>query len=132
MIRNIIAVVVGLISAIGIFLIAESINLKLHPTPENIDFKDANAVKSYYLNQPLPFWLLVLAGWIVGSFVCGLLIKIISKTSNNRLPMIAGSILTLSAVANFLSFPHPTWFIVIGLVVFLPCTFFGHYLFKIK
>jgi len=130
--RNIISVVIGLATAIITFIIAEIINASLHPVPTNLDYKDSIAVKAFYENQPLSMWLLVLAGWIIGSLLCGLLIKIITKNDNRKLPIIAGIILTLSAVANFFSLPHPTWFIVIGLIVFIPSTLFGHKLYTVK
>jgi hypothetical protein len=68
---------------------------------------------------------LVLAGWVLGSFLCGFVIKWISKSYNKTLPIIAGSILTLSAVANFFAIPHPIWFIVVGLLSFIPSTLLG-------
>jgi hypothetical protein len=130
--RNILSVVVGLATAIIIFLIAETINGNLHPAPPTLDYKDTIAVKAFYENQPLSLWLLVLAGWIIGSLLCGFLIKLISKSGNKKLPIIAGCILTLSAVANFFSLPHPTWFIVVGLLAFIPSTLLGHNLYKLK
>jgi len=130
--RNIISVVVGLVTAVVTFLIAETINESLHPTPANLNFKDSQVVKFFYENQPLSLWLLVLAGWIMGSLLCGFLIKLISKNENKNLPIIAGIILTLSAVANFFSIPHPTWFIVVGLIVFIPSTLIGHKLYKVE
>jgi hypothetical protein len=130
--RNILAVVVGLVTAIITFLIIESINGNLHPAPATLDYKDTMAVKAFYENQPLSLWLLILAGWIIGSLLCGFLIKRISKSDNKKLPIIAGSILTLSAVANFFSLPHPAWFIVVGLLVFIPSTLIGHNLYKLK
>ena len=130
--RNILSVVIGLATAVITFLIAETINANLHPTPKNLDFKDSNAIKAFYENQALSLWLLVLAGWIIGSLLCGLLIKVISKNDNKKLPMIAGVLLTLSAVANFFSLPHPTWFIVVGLIVFIPSTLLGHKLYQVK
>jgi len=130
--RNIISVVVGLVTAVVTFLIAETINGNLHPAPTTLDFKDSVAVKTFYENQPLSLWLLVLAGWIIGSFLCGFLIKLISKSDNKKLPIIAGCILTLSAIANFFSLPHPTWFIIVGLLIFVPSTLVGHNLYKIK
>jgi hypothetical protein len=130
--RNILSVVVGLATAIITFLIVETINASLHPTPGNLDFQDSIAVKTFYENLPLLFWLIVLAGWIIGSLLCGLLIKIISKKEYRKLPIIAGIILTLSAVANFFSLPHPTWFVIVGLMVFIPSTFLGYNLYKFK
>ncbi|MDD2987305.1 hypothetical protein [Flavobacterium sp.] len=130
--RNILSIVVGLATAIITFLIAETINGNLHQAPTTLDYKDTIAVKAFYENQPLSLWLLVLAGWITGSLLCGFLIKCISKSDNKKLPIIAGCILTLSAVGNFFSLPHPTWFIVVGLLVFIPSTLLGHNLYKLK
>ena len=130
--RNIISVVVGLVSAIVVFVIAETINSSLHPTPQTLDYNDSIAVKAFYDNQPLSLWLLVLVGWIVGSALCGFLIKLISKKEKQHLPIIAGSILTLSAIANFFSLPHPTWFIIVGLIIFIPSTLLGHKFYKLK
>jgi len=130
--RNILSVVVGLATAIITFLIAETINGNLHPAPTTLDYKNTIAVRAFYENQPISLWLLVLAGWVIGSLLCGFLIKLISKSDNKKLPIIAGCILTLSAVANFFSLPHPTWFIVVGLLVFIPSTLLGHRLYKLK
>ena len=130
--RKIISVIVGLVVAVIIFLVAETINGTLHPAPQTLDFKDNIAVKTFYENQPLSLWLLVLSGWLIGSILCGFLIKFISKSDNKKLPIIAGCILTLSAIANFFSLPHPIWFIIVGLLVFIPATIFGHNLYKIK
>lgn len=130
--RNIISVVVGLVSAIVVFVIAETINSSLHPAPQTLDYNDSIAVKAFYDNQPLSLWLLVLVGWIIGSVLCGFLIKLISKKENPQLPIIAGSILTLSAIANFFSLPHPTWFIIVGLIIFIPSTLLGYKSYKLK
>ncbi|MBK8414368.1 MAG: hypothetical protein IPL22_07545 [Bacteroidetes bacterium] len=119
MIRNILSAITGLAAAIVTFLIVESINGAIHPIPPTLDFQDNTAVKTFYNNQPFSMWLLVLAGWITGSFLCGLLIRLISGSSDKKLPFIAGIILTLSAVTNFYLLPHPTWFIVAGLLVFV-------------
>lgn len=130
--RNILSVMVGLVTAILTFVLAETINATLHPVPPSLDFTNSLDVKSFYENQPLSLWLLVLLGWIIGSLLCGLVIKWISKNNNQKLPIIAGCILTLSAVANFLSLPHPIWFMVVGLLVFIPSTLLGHKLFKLN
>lgn len=130
--RNIISVVVGLVSAIVVFVIVESINSSLNPVPQNLDYNDSVTLKTFYENQSLSFWLLILAGWIIGSVLCGFLIKLIGKNESIKLPIIAGIILTLSAVANFVSIPHPTWFIIVGLIIFIPSVLLGRYLYKIK
>lgn len=132
MIRKILSVILGLAIAVATFIITETLNNRLHPVSSSLDYTDNIAVKTFYENQALSFWLIVLIGWTLGSFLCGFLIKIISKSENKILPTIAGVLLTLSAVANFFTFPHPIWFIIIGLIVFIPSTLFGHKLYKIN
>lgn len=124
--RNILSVLAGIVAAVITFVIAETINGSLHPTPLNFDFNNQEAVQSFYGNQPISFWLIVLLGWLIGSILCGFLIKKISQSDQKNLPIIAGIVLTLSAVANFTLLPHPTWFIIVGLLVFIPCTLLGH------
>ncbi|MCU0322319.1 MAG: hypothetical protein MUE72_07880 [Chitinophagaceae bacterium] len=130
MMRNVISVIAGLATAIITFLLVESLNNSLHPVPNNLDFKDPLAVKTFYEQQPVTLWLLVLLGWAMGSFFCGLLIQLIGKNPNKKLPIIAGSILTVSAIANFVLLPHPIWCIVVGLLIFIPSTIIGHQLMK--
>jgi hypothetical protein len=48
------------------------------------------------------------------------------------LPIIAGVVLTLAAIANFFLIPHPIWFIIIGLIVFIPSVLIGHKFHKIN
>ena len=132
MLRNILSVIAGLIAAMVTFVIAETINAMLHPAVKTVDFNDKAAVKTFYENQPITLWLLVLVGWFLGALLCGFLIKYLTKSNSKNLPIIAGSLLTLSAVANFFSIPHPTWFIVVGLIIFIPATLLGHNLYKLK
>lgn len=127
--RNIISIIVGIITAGLIFTIVETINMKLHPFPAEIDINDKVGLKNHFSQLPILFWAMVLFGWAIGAMICGFLIRLISKSESTKLPLIAGTILTLTAVINFLSFPHPTWFIIVGLVVFIPMTLLG---FKIR
>ncbi|MEM6879388.1 MAG: hypothetical protein AAF544_12555 [Bacteroidota bacterium] len=128
--RNILSVIIGLVAAVAIFTLAETINSSLHPAPADLNIEDPAAVKAFYQSQPLSLWLLVLSGWVLGSLACGFLIKLVSKSDRKQLPIIAGGLLTLSAVANFFLIPHPTWFVVTGLLVFIPSTLLGHTLYR--
>ncbi|MCU7695496.1 hypothetical protein ACFSPU_12530 [Haoranjiania flava] len=130
--RNIISVIVGLVSAMVVFFIVETINSSLHPIAQTFDYKDSIAGKAFHKHQPLTLWLFVLAGWIIGSALCGFIIKLVSKNENKKLPITAGSILTFSAIANFFFLPHPAWFIIVGLLIFIPSTLLGHNSYKLK
>ena len=127
--RNIISVILGILLAGLIFTIIETINIKLHPFPFGLNHNDKAELMNYFNTLPMLFWSLILSGWAIGSFAAGFLIRFISKSDSIKLPFVAGAILTLTAVINFLSLPHPTWFVIVGLVVFIPMTLLG---FKMK
>lgn len=130
--RSVLSVIAGLITAVITFVIVEKVNDLLHPFPANFDFKNSEAVADYFGSQPLLYWMMVLLGYILGSLLCGFFIKYIKKEDKKKLPIIAGSILTLSAVSNFMLIPHPTWFIVLALIIFIPVTLLGHSLYKLN
>jgi hypothetical protein len=125
MIKPILSVLAGLAAAVALFLLGEQMNHSLYPTPLGFDFSNAQAVKTFYDNQPLAYWLIALLVWAIGSFACGAIIKIISKSPKPLLPLIAGGILTASGIANIFSLPQPLWFSIIGLLIFLPSVYLG-------
>jgi hypothetical protein len=124
MLRNIISVIIGLITAIITFVIAEYINHALYPFPQ--DIKTQNALQEYMLQLPLGYWLIILAGWFTGSLLSGILIQKISKSSNIYLSLIAGIVLTLSSIYNLFALPHPLWFSVLAVILFIPTVLLGN------
>jgi hypothetical protein len=132
MTRKIFAVIAGVITAILCFVSVETLNHQIHPFPASLNFNNAKQVNEYMQTVPLSFWLLVLAGWAVGSVLAGFVIQKISKTDSVFLPSIAGIVLTLSSIANLFAFQHPIWFMVLALILFVPAVFLGNVLAKGK
>lgn len=130
--RNIFSVIAGLFVAILTFLIFESITSKMYPGPANLNFKDTEAAKLYFSSQPVLFWFLILLGWILGSILCGIVIKRLTPMDSKKLAVIAGFLLTVSAIVNFFTYPHPTWFMILSIFIFVPCVLFGYQFYKSK
>jgi sugar phosphate permease len=125
MIKNILAVIAGIAGAMATFMLFEQISHSIYPFPAETNMNDKVAMTAYMEKFPLAGLLLVLAGWIIGSINCGFLISVISKSGNRNLPLIAGGFLTLSAIINMYTIPHPVWFMIIGVLVFVPSVLFG-------
>jgi hypothetical protein len=70
----------------------------------------------------IPAWavLLVLAGSVLGALLGGWIVGRLSPWKPVVLAAIVGGLFTLGQVANLQSTPHPTWFVVPGLLAFLP------------
>lgn len=123
MIRNFLAVLAGLIVAVLVFVVFEQINHSIFPLQKSAD-------GGFII--PTQFLLVVIVGWLIGSFLAGLIVKLISQSNSKILPLIAGIILTLSGIANLFAVSHPLWFAVISILIFVPTVFFGHSIYKIK
>lgn len=132
MIKSTLSVLAGLGAAVIIFLLGEQINHSIYPIPTGFDFSNTAAVKTYYDKQPLAYWLIVLCTWVIGSVACGAIITFISKSERIVLPLIAGVVLTASGIANAFALPHPAWFVVVGLLIFLPSVYAGFRMFQKK
>ena len=125
MLRKIISVVVGLMAAMLVISIVESLNTKLYPLPKDIDIADREAMQTYISSLPTTALIIVLAGYVLGSFVCGLLIRIISK-SDDKIPVyLAGLGLTTAGSVNAFSFTHPWWFMVLSVIIFIPVALYS-------
>lgn len=123
MLRMIGAVIAGLLTG-GILIAAvEGISSTVYPLPEGLDMADRAALANYTMNMPMGAYLFVLAGWILGAFGGGAVAVIISKHS--RTAIIVGAILTLGGLANMYMIPHPTWFWIVGVLVFIPSAVAG-------
>lgn len=124
--RNILASFGGLASAILIFMLFEFTSSAVYPTPPGFDYNDPEAMQKYVEALPLGALMLVLAGYITGSFVCGFVLAKIARNEKKILPLIAGTILTLAGFANVMNIKHSLWFSVLVLVVFIPFVLLGY------
>ncbi len=124
--RNILATFGGLASAILVFIVFELIGSTVYPTPVGFDYNDPAAMKSFVDTMPLGALMLVLAGYITGSFVCGFVMAKFARNEKKILPLIAGATLTLAGFANVMNIKHSLWFSVLVLVVFIPFVLVGY------
>lgn len=124
--KNIFGIIGGLITAMIIFMLFEYFSKTLFPSPKNIDFADKIAMKSYIDALPVFAFLIILAGYAVGSFLCGFVIGTVSKTENTTLPVIAGLILTAGGISNIFMIPHPVLFSILNIIIYIPMVLFGH------
>jgi len=66
MMRNVLAVVAGVVAAVAVMMACEFANSQLYPFPEGMDVYDIEKVRSFAATMPLSALMLVAAGWTVG------------------------------------------------------------------
>ncbi len=125
-VRNILAVISGLVlgSAVnmGIIMISGSII----PPPEGVDNTTMEGLKvGMHLFLPKHFLFPFLAH-AIGTFAGALLAAIISVNRKMQLALVVGVFFLAGGIANILMLPSPLWFTVVDLVgAYIPMAFLG-------
>lgn len=130
MLRLVIAVAVGLFAAFLVIAGVEWLSALRYPLPKGLDIADYRAMAAYIANLPTGALINVLVGWALGSMVCGFFIRIISKSKSKTPAYLAGLVLLTTGIVNTFTYPHPVWFMVIGVLLFIPCTLLGHSMYR--
>lgn len=129
MVRKILAVIAGLLSAILIFMIMQAIGGAIYgkpQMPEGGGMPDPAAMAEYIKGLPIGAFVLLALGYIIGSTAGGFIARKISLSDSLVVPVIIGVVLTLAWVANISMVPHPIWLTVVGFFCYIPFTILGH------
>jgi pimeloyl-ACP methyl ester carboxylesterase len=121
--RHIGAVIAGLIVAFALVAGAEGIVHVLYPPPPGTNMEDFEQVKRFIATLPLPAYLLVLAGWLIGTFVAAWLAAKIAR--NPIAGYIVGALLLAAGIFNAIKIPQPVWFSIASFVIYVGATIGG-------
>ena len=108
-IRNISAVVVGLVIGMAFNMAMVVLNTALHPMPAGVGFDDPEGMAAYIATLPLMALVLVLMAHVGQAFFGGLVAAVISGNASMVVAMIVGVLSMLAGIANMLSMPLPAW-----------------------
>lgn len=119
-------VVAGFIVASIAMLLLEWINSLFFPLPENLDWMDPAAVQAFTASLPWTAYVLVILGYIIGSFKGGFVTTYFSGETTYRMSLVLGVLLTLAAIANILMLGHSYVFAAVSLPTFIVFSYLGH------
>ena len=97
------------------FLVVAAIELVAHAVyaPSVMpDISTPEAMAAYVGSMPLGAFLFVLAAYVAGTVVGGFVGIAIARRHAMRFAGLAGGLILLASIANFVAIPHPTWFVV--------------------
>jgi len=125
--RNIASVVVGLIAGMALMLVIQGIGMIVIPLPPGVDFRDTESIKAAMAagRIPLASLLVVLFSHGAGSFLAGWVCGRVANRSPAVLTCVVGGLLTLAGIMNLVAIPHPMWFGVVDLLLYIPCAWCG-------
>lgn len=126
--RSIAAILAGFVVASIVMMIVETINGNiLYPELGKIaaGMTDREQIRALIASAPIGALLVVIVGWILGSFAGGLIAALIAARSTLTHAIVLGVLLTCAGVANNLMIPPPMWFWIVSLFVFVPPAYLG-------
>jgi hypothetical protein len=124
MLRNILSIVAGVLVGIIVLFCVELTGHLISPPPA-INFNDIEAMKAYTANAPSIVFIMLIAAYMAGSFVGGLVAGTIAKQKKLDNALSVGGILLGLGTYNLFSLPHPMWVVVSGIIVFIPFAWIG-------
>lgn len=123
-------VIAGFIAASVVMMVFEYTNSFLYPLPQDLDWTNAEAVQALTASLPWTAYILVLLGWMAGSFAGGYVATHLSEERQYRVTLALGILLTLAGIWNVILIGHSTLFNILALPQFLIFTYVGQWYFR--
>ncbi len=130
MARNIIAVITGLFVAFLATYFVYNINSSLFPISEDINPSDMDAMKEYMSSLPIGAFIIVIIAHIIGSFSGALTASKIALNHQKKLALFIGAFMLVMGIIRVILTPHPIWFMIIDIMVYLPSAYWGFRVFS--
>jgi hypothetical protein len=122
-VRGLLGVTGGLILGVLCVVGFELVSSLVFPMPKSLNMKDPAAMAEYVSTLPIAALVLVLAGYLVGTLAGSFTA---AKIGQSQIPgYIVGACLLIAGVSNMMMIPHPTWFWVASIVIFIAMTILG-------
>lgn len=120
MIRNVAAIIGGIVTAFVTVMLIDMLNHVVYPPPAGLDFSDPQAIRPYFDTLPIGAFLLIMASSVVAAFVGTLVASYVGTIRPRNCAVVVGGMVFAATVANFIAIPHPMWLAVatlLGVVV---------------
>lgn len=110
MVKNILAVVGGIIGGGILVGLIESLGHSMYSTSEEIDPSDVEAMTAFVEGLPFGALAIVVLAHALGAFMAGFFASRISESNHFTLGLIAASFILLGSLVSLFSIPgHPLW-----------------------
>lgn len=109
----------ALLVASVVMMVFEFTNSHFFPLPSDLDWNNHDAVVAFTDTLPWTAYILVLMGWVGGSFLGGWVAVFLSKVPSLQLPLIAGGILAFLGLLNNMMLGHSILFSILTLPLFI-------------
>jgi len=124
-IRSIVAVAAGVfiggIATLGV----EALGHVLVPPPAGLDVNDPAAVKAAMASLPTAHFLPILLAYVVGPTLGAALAARMAPARARLHASLVGGVFAVGGLMNFMTIPHPVWFVVLSMLAFVAAPLLG-------
>jgi len=125
-IRNVLSIFAGTFVAIVLIGLVQALAHSLYPPPLGTDFTDPQVLAELMMKAPVGALLLVLLSYAGGTFVGS---AVAARLSHHEGPLrqglFVGVLMLIAGVMNLKAIPHPLWFWIACMGVFIWTGWFG-------
>lgn len=115
-VRKILGSITGIVTAMAVIMIVETLGHKLAGGPPMPDVTNADAVAAYAAALPLGSLLSVLLAWIGGTAAGVVAGSLVAPGRQVFIAILVGAVVMLGTITQVTQFPHPTWLVVSSIV----------------
>jgi hypothetical protein len=126
MLRTVLAFIAGFVTFFVVVTLIQMASGMVFGAPPADVMMQPQAMADFVANMPAGAYVLLLAGYALGSFAAGFVMRVISRSESQLLALIIGAIGTFGWIANVAMIPHPLWLVIAGLFVYFPFALLGH------
>ena len=130
--KRILAVAAGVGIGLAFVMIGDYGASLIYAFPSNIDPANKQMITEVMSHVPLSAFLVMLAGYVAGAFLGGMVGTLIAGREMSRPAIIIGIILTMGNIWNQMEIPHPMWFSIVSTLVYIPFAWLGYSALKPK
>ena len=116
MIRNIAALIAGIVTAFASIYLIKNLGHTIYPPPPDLDFSDPEAMRPYIATLPIIALLFPMFGWFIGAFAGSLVANFCGDAKPYVFAAIVGGLVFAATVADLILIPHPLWFSITALL----------------
>jgi hypothetical protein len=121
--RSVLSVLAGVVTAIVVIMLVQLASSVIFPLPAGIDPTNRDSMAAYVRAMSAGTYVMVILSYALGSLAGGYVASMISLSIQTA--MVVGGIQSLMGIINLVSLPHPLWFTVVCMLVYLPFAFVG-------
>ena len=123
--KSILSILAALIGGTIITFLFEMIGNSIYPVPDGMDMTNPEVIKKYIQTAPTGALIWVILSWSIATFAAGFIASIIAGKSKLIHAIIVSIVLMMFGIINMLMIPHPVWFWIAGILVYVPLGYLG-------